>query len=178
MTGQAGRGALPAGFAAGALPRVREVVIGHLAGPGLSRDRVLAVAIRLIDLGFFRPDGQEYAAENGTYGLATIRRGHVTCSRGQLVFDYTGKSAKHREQAIADAPVCAVIRSLKRRRDGGDGLLAYRSGPRWHDVTAAGTLTRSAATGRDDILRFHRARRRRAPHRGRRALSNRRPHAL
>lgn len=59
MTGQAGRGALPAGFAAGALPRVREVVIGHLAGAGLSRDRVLAVAIRLIDLGFFQPGGQE-----------------------------------------------------------------------------------------------------------------------
>jgi DNA topoisomerase IB len=52
------------------LPRVREVVIGHLAGAGLSRDRVLAVAIRLIDLGSFRPGGQEYAAENGTYGLA------------------------------------------------------------------------------------------------------------
>jgi DNA topoisomerase IB len=120
-----------------ALPRVREVVIGHLAGAGLSRDRVLAAAIRLIDLGFFRPGGEEYAAENGTYGLATIRRDHVTCGRGQLVFDYTGKSAKHREQAIADAQVCAVIRSLKRRKDGGEGLLAYRSGPRWHDVSAA-----------------------------------------
>ena len=120
-----------------ALPRLRELVSGHLAGQALSRDRVLATAIRLIDLGFFRPGGEEYAAENGTYGLATIRKDHVTCSRGQLVFDYIGKATKHREQAVADEQVCGVVRSLKRRREGGDGLLAYRSGPRWHDVSAA-----------------------------------------
>ena len=121
-----------------ALPRVRKVVLGHLEGTRLSRDRVLAAAIRLVDLGFFRPGGEEYAAENGSYGLATIQREHVTCRRdGELVFDYIGKSAKHREQAVADERVCVVVRSLKRRRGGGDGLLAYRSGPRWHDVTAA-----------------------------------------
>jgi DNA topoisomerase IB len=120
-----------------ALPRVRTVVLGHLDGGALSRDRVLAAAIRLVDLGFFRPGGDEYAMENGSYGLATIRRDHVTCRRTELVFDYIGKSAQHREQAVADERVCAVVRSLKRRRGGGDGLLAYRSGPRWHDVTAA-----------------------------------------
>ena len=121
-----------------ALPRVRKVVLHHLEGTKLSRDRVLAAAIRLVDLGFFRPGGDEYAAENGTYGLATIQREHVTCRRGgELVFDYIGKSAKHREQAVADERVCVVVRSLKRRRSGGDGLLAYRSGRRWHDVSAA-----------------------------------------
>jgi DNA topoisomerase IB len=113
-------------------------VLRHLEGTRLSRDRVLAAAIRLVDLGFFRPGGEEYAAENGSYGLATIQREHVTCRRdGELVFDYIGKSAKHREQAVADERVCVVVRSLKRRRGGADGLLAYRSGPRWHDVTAA-----------------------------------------
>jgi DNA topoisomerase IB len=87
------------GFGA-ALPTVRTVVLGHLDGRTLSRDRVLAAAIRLVDLGFFRPGGDEYAVENGSYGLATIRRDHVTCRRGELVFDYIGKSAKHREQAV------------------------------------------------------------------------------
>jgi DNA topoisomerase IB len=57
-----------------ALPRVRAVVERHLHGQDLSRDRVLAAAVRLIDLGFFRPGGEEYAAENGSFGLATIRR--------------------------------------------------------------------------------------------------------
>ena len=120
-----------------ALPHAREVVMRHLAGQGLSRERVLAAAIRLIDLGFFRPGGEEYAAENGTFGLATIRREHVSFSGGQLVFEYTAKGTKHREQAVAEGQVCAVVRSLKRRRSGGDELLAYRSGRRWHDVTAA-----------------------------------------
>ena len=120
-----------------ALPRIRTVIDRHLAGRGLGRDRVLAAAIRLVDLGFFRPGGEEYAAENGTFGLATIRRDHVAYRHGQLVFDYLGKSARHREQAVADDRVCLVVRSLKRRQGGGDGLLAYRSGPRWHDVTAA-----------------------------------------
>lgn len=70
-----------------ALPRIRQVVSRHLDGRGLSRDRVLACAVRLIDFGFFRPGGEEYAAENGTYGLATILREHVACSRGQVRFD-------------------------------------------------------------------------------------------
>jgi DNA topoisomerase IB len=119
------------------LPRIREVVCRHLEGQGLTRDRVLAAAIRLIDLGFFRPGGEEYADENGTFGLATIRKEHVTLSQGQLVFEYPAKGAKQREQAVAEDQVCAVVRSLRRRRDGGDQLLVYRSGPGWHDVTAA-----------------------------------------
>jgi DNA topoisomerase IB len=122
-----------------ALPRVRALVDRHLRGQGLTRDRVLAAAVRLIDLGFFRPGGEEYAAENGSYGLATIRREHVTCHQCELAFEYIGKSGKHREQAVADAQVCAVVRSLKRRRTGGsiDDLLVYRSGPRWHNVSAS-----------------------------------------
>jgi DNA topoisomerase IB len=120
-----------------ALPHVREVVARHLEGQGLTRDRVLAAALRLIELGFFRPGGEEYAEENGTFGLATILKEHVTLTKGQLVFEYDAKGAKHREQAVAEDGVCAVVRTLKRRRAGGDKLLVYRSGPRWHDVTAA-----------------------------------------
>jgi DNA topoisomerase IB len=122
---------------AAALPPLRNVVQRHLAGPGLTRNRVLAAAIRLLDLGFFRPGGEEYAEENGTFGLATIRRDHVTISNCQLIFTYSGKGAKLQERAIADDEVCAVIRSLKRRRTGSSELLAYRSGTRWHDVSAA-----------------------------------------
>jgi DNA topoisomerase IB len=119
-----------------ALPRIRAAVSRHLAGTGLGRERVLAASIRLIDLGFFRPGGEEYAAENGTFGLATIRREHVRSARGELIFDYTAKGSQHREKAVADDEVRAVIGGLKRRRWGGPELLAYRSGPRAHDVTA------------------------------------------
>ncbi len=119
-----------------ALPAIREAVGRHLDTRGLARERVLAAAVRLIDLGFFRPGGEEYAEQNGTFGLATIRKDHVTLTKGQLVFEYPAKGAKQREQAVAEDQVCAAVRSL-RRRGGGDQLLAYRAGSRWHDVTAA-----------------------------------------
>ena len=122
------------------LPKIRAVADRHLRGPAtLSRERVLATAIRLIDLGFFRPGGDEYAAENGSYGLATIRREHVTCSRnGEISFDYIGKSGKQQEHAVVDSGVFSVVRSLKLRRSRPDleDLLVYRSGKRWHNVTA------------------------------------------
>jgi DNA topoisomerase IB len=120
-----------------ALPQLRRVVSRHLDGRGLTRDRVLAAAVRLIELGFFRSGSEEYAEENGTYGLATVLRKHVTCARGEMTFEYMAKGAQYREQAVADQAVCAVVASLKRRHGGGDGLLAYRAGKAWHDVTAA-----------------------------------------
>jgi DNA topoisomerase IB len=120
-----------------ALPRIRRIVEDHLGAHGLGRDRVLSAAIRLIDLGFFRPGGEEYAAENETFGLATIRRDHVTISRTEITFDYVGKGSLRHEHAIADAPTRKVIMSLKNRRWGGDELLAYRTNDGGHDVTAA-----------------------------------------
>jgi DNA topoisomerase IB len=120
-----------------ALPAIREAAGHHLDTRGLARERVLAAAIRLIDLGFFRSGGEEYAEQNGTFGLATIRKDHVTLTKGQLVFEYLAKGAKDRVQAVAEDQVCAAVRSLRRRRGGGDQLLVYRDGSRWHDVTAA-----------------------------------------
>ena len=66
----------------------------------MTRRRVLSCAVRLLDLGFFRVGSEQYAEENGTFGLATIRREHVTVSRdGVITFDYTAKSSKHRAAA-------------------------------------------------------------------------------
>jgi DNA topoisomerase IB len=120
-----------------ALPAIRETLGRQLDARGLGRERVLAGAIRLVDLGFFRSGGEEYAEQNGTFGLATITKDHVTLTKGQLVFEYLAKGSQQHEQAVAEEQVCAVVRSLLRRRGGGDQLLVYRSGSRWHDVTAA-----------------------------------------
>ena len=120
-----------------ALPGIREAIAARLGGRGLTRDRVLAAALRLVDLGFFRAGGAEYEARHATFGLATIRREHVTCGRDELTFEYPAKGGIRREQAVADEQVCAVIRSLKRRRWGGSELLAYRTSSGGHDVTAA-----------------------------------------
>jgi hypothetical protein len=113
---------------------------GHRASPGQpGPDQGQSPGGRygLIDLGFFRPGGEEHAEENGTFGLATIRKDHGPLAKGQLVFEYPAKGAKQREQAVAEDRVCTVVRSLLLRRGGGDQLLAYRTGQGWHDVTAA-----------------------------------------
>jgi DNA topoisomerase IB len=84
-----------ADFAA-TLPQIRATAHEHLAGRGFTRQRVLAAAVRLLDLGLFRAGGEEYADEHGTYGLSTILRDHVHCSRGHVDFDYCRPRLLHR----------------------------------------------------------------------------------
>jgi DNA topoisomerase-1 len=127
---------------AAALPAARERVHRDLQDEGMTRRRVLSCAVRLLDLGFFRVGSEQYAEENQTYGLATIRKEHVTVSRtGVITFDYTAKSGKHRVQSVADPDVCAVVTAMKRRRGGGPELLAWWEGGkkdgRWADVKSS-----------------------------------------
>jgi DNA topoisomerase IB len=108
----------------------------HLrATDALTRDRVLACAVRLIDLGFFRIGGEQYAEENGSYGLATLRKDHVRITRdGQVELEFLGKSGKLWHRAVAEPEVLEVVRALKRRRGGGPELLAYKQGDTWVDI--------------------------------------------
>jgi DNA topoisomerase-1 len=117
-----------------ALPRMRERVTADLGKRGLVRDRVLACAVRLLDLGFFRIGTERYTEEHETFGLATLRKRHVKFERGHAVFDYTAKGAQRHRQEIADAQVVRTLKALARRRGGGPELLAYRNGGNWRDV--------------------------------------------
>ena len=119
------------------LPMARERVHDHLGRRGLTKQRVLAAAFRLLDLGFFRIGGESYAEANGSYGLATMRREHVTVTGELVIFDYFAKSGKHRVQAIVDDSVRAVVRALLKRDDPSEELLAYRDRDGWHDITSA-----------------------------------------
>jgi DNA topoisomerase I len=117
-----------------ALPGLRATTAAHLSEDGLTRNRVLACATRLLDRGFFRIGSEAYAGSNGTYGLATMHRRHVTVGRDGLVeFDYVSKGAKRRVQSVVDPEVHEVVAELMRRR-GDPQLLAWRSGRRWVDV--------------------------------------------
>jgi hypothetical protein len=69
-----------------------------LALPGMPRERVLATAFRLLDLGLFRIGGESYADENGSYGLATLRKDHVRITGGSVQFAYTAKSGRQRRR--------------------------------------------------------------------------------
>ena len=122
---------------AAALPDARKIIAAELAGRGLTRERVLAAAVRLLDLGFFRVGGERYAEDNGTYGLATLQRDHVSFSRGQIVFNYLAKGSFERVQAVADPQVSRVIRSLKSRSAQGDALFSYQRNGSWHDLHSA-----------------------------------------
>jgi DNA topoisomerase-1 len=119
------------------LPALRERVEADLARGDFSRDHVLALAVRLLDRGFFRIGSEDYAVTNESYGLATMKRRHVRVRDGVLYFDYPAKHGKRRVQAVVDAEVAGDICTLKKRRGGGDELLACRAHPprgRWTDV--------------------------------------------
>ena len=118
------------------LPKARATVHDHLAERGLTKHRVLAAAFRLLDLGFFRVGGESYAEENGSYGLATMRREHVTVTGDLVDFDYTAKSGQERTQAVVDPSVTKVVRALLKRDGGGDELLAYKDRGGWHDISS------------------------------------------
>ena len=109
-----------------------------IALDGMPRERVLACAVRLLELGFFRIGGEAYAEENDTYGLATIRKRHVRVRGDLLEFDYDAKSGQHRLCQVADPEVRAVITTLRRRRAPTDAeLLAYKDGREWVDVKSS-----------------------------------------
>ena len=115
-----------------ALPGLREQVEADLAATDkLTRERVLACAVRLLDRGFFRIGTEEYTL---SFGLATIRKDHVRIEDGQMVFDYPAKSGQRRLQAVVDPLALDIVGSLKRRRGGGPELLAYKRGRGWADL--------------------------------------------
>jgi DNA topoisomerase IB len=116
------------------LPQLRRRVAKDLKHPDINRARVLACAARLLDRGFFRIGSEDYAEENDTYGIATMRRRHARVSGDVVVFDYESKGGQRRVQSIGDREVAAIVRTLKRRRGGGDELLAYRRSRVWVDV--------------------------------------------
>jgi DNA topoisomerase-1 len=117
-----------------ALPGLREQAATHLAEEGMTRERVLACATRLLDRGFFRIGSEGYAEQNQTYGLATIQKRHVRLDGALITFDYATKGGQRRLQSVLDPEAREVVAALKRRRGGGPELLAYRRGRAWVDV--------------------------------------------
>ena len=119
------------------LPELRAHVERDLRSHGLPRERVLAAAARLLDRAFFRVGGETYAEQNGSYGLATIRKRHVHVQEDTVTFDFVAKAGIRRQARIGDPDLAGVVRALKRRSNGGHELLAWRSGDRWRDVRSS-----------------------------------------
>jgi len=118
------------------LPAARRLVTMDLRSEGLTRERVLAAAFRMLDSGSLRVGSERYTNENGSHGLATLLCAHVKVHRDELRLSFPAKSGKTWESRINDADLAAVVRQLK-RRGGNARLLAYKVGRRWHPVSSA-----------------------------------------
>ena len=121
-----------------ALPRLRRRVAKDLAREGCRASESLACAVRLLDRGFFRIGSEDYAEENDTYGIATMRKRHVT------VDGRRGRRSTTRPRAASDGSRRSatprwprLVGALKQRRGGGEELLAYKRAGRWVDVKSA-----------------------------------------
>lgn len=123
------------GFAVSLLKN-RGVARRHLGGEGPSFERVAAAAFSLLDLGMFRIGSDRYVEENGSFGLTTLEKQHVRPEGRGLAFAYAAKSGQQVEVTVRDERVTSVLEVLRRRRSGGDRLLAYKSGRRWHRLDA------------------------------------------
>jgi DNA topoisomerase I len=119
------------------LPALRRTVERDLRRPGMPRERALACAIGLLDQAFFRVGSEAHTRRNGSFGLATIRKSHVSVDARSVTFDFRAKTGKRSVQVVQDPRIVDAVRILKRRRGGGAELLAYEHRGRWRDLRSA-----------------------------------------
>jgi DNA topoisomerase-1 len=92
-----------------ALPRIREQVDDDLGRPGLPREKVLATIVRLMERTLIRVGNEEYARENGSYGLTTMRDRHVEVEGTTIRFKFRGKSGKLHNVGLRDRRLARII---------------------------------------------------------------------
>ena len=94
-----------------ALPRLRRRLRRDLAAPGLSREKVIAAVVRLLDTTLARVGNDEYARSNGSFGLTTLRNRHVRFGAGGLLhLLFRGKGGVDHEIAVDDRRLASIVR--------------------------------------------------------------------
>jgi DNA topoisomerase-1 len=106
-----------------ALPRLRAVVEKDLARRGLPREKVLAAVVRLLELTLIRVGNDEYAKQNKSFGLTTLRKRHVDVDGAGVSFEFRGKSGKQHKTGIRDRRLANVVRHCQDLR--GQRLFQY-----------------------------------------------------
>jgi DNA topoisomerase-1 len=96
-----------------ALPRLRRQVDADLRQRGMSRERVLAAAVRLLQQTLIRVGNEEYARTNNSFGLTTLRNEHVDVNGSNLHFEFRGKSGKMQSVDVRDPRAARVLRQLQ-----------------------------------------------------------------
>src|SRR5258708_755753 len=93
-----------------ALPLIRRRVEADLSLPGLPREKVLATVVRLMDLAHIRVGNEEYARQNQSFGLTTMRNRHVEIEGSKIVFQFRGKSGKMHRIDLQDRRLAAIVK--------------------------------------------------------------------
>lgn len=96
-----------------ALPKIRRRVRADLELPGLPRNKVLATVVQLLERTFIRIGNEEYARENKSFGLTTMRNRHVEVKGSQLRFRFRGKSGVNHEVDVEDRRIAKIVRKLQ-----------------------------------------------------------------
>jgi DNA topoisomerase-1 len=92
-----------------ALPEMRRITSNHLRHKYLDRQKVLATMARLMNAAYFRVGEERYAKKNKTYGIATLRRKHLSIEGDTLIFEYTGKWGQQQRKVVTDARLRRVV---------------------------------------------------------------------
>lgn len=96
-----------------ALPRIRRIAGRDLTRKGMGRRKVLAAIVKLLETTYIRIGNEEYAEENGSFGLTTLRNGHVQVLGETLKFRFKGKSNQQQEITVQDPRLARIVRRCK-----------------------------------------------------------------
>jgi DNA topoisomerase I len=107
-----------------ALPAIRAKTNDHLGQRGLTREKMLAVVVKLLEATMIRVGNEEYVHQNGSFGLTTLRDNHVDITASKITFDFQGKSGKHHHISVHDPRLARVVRQS--RDLPGEVLFQYR----------------------------------------------------
>jgi DNA topoisomerase I len=108
---------------ADALPSIREKVSEHMALRGLPRKKVVATVVHLLESTLIRVGNDDYARQNNSYGLTTLKNRHVVVDRNEVRFRFTGKGGKQWSLHLRDNRVAKIIRACQELP--GQELLQY-----------------------------------------------------
>jgi DNA topoisomerase-1 len=95
---------------ASVLPTLRKRVAADLAAPTLSRSKVVATVVRLLEKTLIRVGNEEYARDNQSFGLTTLRNQHARVSRSTIRFRFKGKSGKFHDISLSDRKLASIVR--------------------------------------------------------------------
>ena len=96
-----------------ALPRLRAQVDKDLARRGLDRDKVLAAVVRLMEITLIRVGNEEYAKQNKSFGLTTLRDRHASVEGAKAVFEFRGKSGKVHRTGFRDRRLARIVKACQ-----------------------------------------------------------------